>query len=57
MSTNVIDSHLGNKVNNNISLNKCSKHAKTTTVRPIFQKDDRTKIKSYLQVSLINNFF
>ena len=47
MSANVIDCHLANIINNDISSNKSSKHAKTATVRPIFQKDDRTNIKNY----------
>ena len=54
MSANVNDCHLGNIINNDISLNKYSKHAKTATVRPIFKKDDRTKIKNYRHVSLLN---
>ena len=56
MSANVIDCHLANIINNDISLNKYSKHAKTATVRPIFKKDGRTKIKNYLPVSLLNTF-
>ena len=32
MSANVIDFHLANITNNDISLNKYSKHAKTATV-------------------------
>ena len=52
----VIDCHLANLINNDISLNKYSKHAKTATVRPIFKKDDRTKIKNYRPVSLLNIF-
>ena len=47
MLANVIDCHLANIINNDISSNKSSKHAKTATVRPIFQKDDRTNIKNY----------
>ena len=39
-----------------ISLNKCSKLAKTATVRPIFKKDDRTKIKNYRPANLFNIF-
>ena len=39
-----------------MSKNKYSKHAKTATVRPIFKKDDRTKIKNYRPVSLLNMF-
>ena len=56
MSADVIDCHLANIINNDIFLNKYSKHAKTATVRPIFKKDDRTKIKSYRPVRLLNIF-
>ena len=56
MSANVIDCHLANIINNDISSNKYSKHAKTATVRPIFKKDVRTNIKSYRPVSLLNIF-
>ena len=52
MPANVLDSHLANIVNNDISLKKYYKHAKTATVRPIFKKDDRIKIKNYRPVSL-----
>ena len=56
MSVNVIDCHLANIINNDISLNKYSKPAETATVRPIFKKDDRTKIKNYRPVCLLNIF-
>ena len=46
MSANVIDGHLANIINNDISLNKYFKHAKTATVKPIFKKDDKTNIKT-----------
>ena len=46
MSANVTDSHLSNIITCDISKNKCSEHAKTATVRPVFNKDDRTKIKT-----------
>ena len=41
---NVLDSHFANIANNDISLNKYSKRAKTTTVRPIFKKMDKNKL-------------
>ena len=50
------DGHLPNIINNDISLTKYSKHAKTATVRPTFKKDDRTNIKSYHPASLLNIF-
>lgn len=59
MTTNVIDCHLANIIDNDISLNKCSKHTKTATVRPIFKQDDRANIKNYRPVSgvsLLNIF-
>ena len=56
MLANVIYCHLGNIVNNDISLNKYSKHAATATVGPIFKTDDRTKRKNYHAVSLLNIF-
>ena len=56
MSANVINCYLADIINNDISLNKYSKHAKTATVRPIFKKDDRTNIKNYRPVSLLNIF-
>ena len=43
-------------VNNDISSNKYSKHAKIATVRSIFKKDDRTNTKNYRPVSLLNIF-
>ena len=48
MSANVTDWHL--------SLKKYFKHAKVATVRPIFKKDDRTKIEKYRPVCLLNIF-
>ena len=50
MSANVIDCHFANIINSDISLNKYYKHAKPATVRPIFKKDDRAKIKNYCPV-------
>ena len=57
ISANVVDCHLANRINNDISLNKYFKHAKTATVRLIFKKDDRTKIKNYRPVYLLNIFW
>ena len=39
-----------------ISNNKFSENSKTATVRPIFKKGDRTEIKNYGPVSLLNLF-
>ena len=56
MSASVIDCHLANIINDDISNNNYSEHAKTATLRPIFKKDDRAKIKNYRPVSLLNIF-
>ena len=55
-NNNVIDCHLANIIDNDISSNKYSKHAKTAAGRPIFKKDDRTNIKNYRPVSVLNIF-
>ena len=52
MSANIIDCHLSKIIACDISKNKYCDHAKTATGRPIFKKDDRTKIKNYRPVSL-----
>ena len=55
LSANVIDNHLYNITNNDIFQNWFSENAKSPSVRPIFKKDDRTKIKTIDQkVSLIH---
>ena len=46
MPASVIDCHLSNIIACDKSNNKCSKHAKTATVTPIFKKDDITKLKT-----------
>ena len=56
MSANVIDSHLTNIIDKNIDQNNYSENAKTANVKPVFKKDDRTKIKNYRPVSLLNIF-
>ena len=44
ISANVIDSHLVNIINKDIDLNCYSENTKTA-VRPVFKKDQRTKVK------------
>ena len=56
MSANIIDCHLSNIIASDISDNQYSEHSKTATVSPIFKKDDRTKVKNYKPVSLLNIF-
>ena len=43
-------------MNEDISNNKFSENAKTVTVRSIFKKGDRTEIKNFRPVSLLNIF-
>ena len=47
MSANVIDSHLANIINNDITKNAFSEKAKVASVRPIFKKNEREKIGNY----------
>ena len=56
MSVNVIDSHLTNIINKDINLDCYSENVKIANVRPIFKKDERTKVKNYRPVSLLNIF-
>ena len=53
---NVIDVHLANIINKDIDLSCYSENAKISNVRPIFKKDERTKVKNYRPVSLLNTF-
>ena len=46
-AANIIDSHLANIINNDLSRNSFSNSAKVASVSPIFKKDDRTNIKLY----------
>ena len=56
LSANVIDSHLANVINKNKDLNCYSENAKIANVRPIFKKDERTKVKNYRPFSLVIYF-
>ena len=56
LSSNVIASHLATIINKDIDLNCYSQNAKIANVRPIFKKDERTKVKNYGPVSLLNLF-
>ena len=56
LSANVIDSHLANIINKDIDLNCYSENAKIADARPIFKKDERTEVKTYPLVSLLNIF-
>ena len=55
-AANVTDSHLSHIINKTLKENKFSENAKTALVRPIYKKDDKSKIKSYRPVSLLNGF-
>ena len=46
ISADIIDCHIANIINKDISNNKFSENGKTATVRPIFKKGDRTEMKS-----------
>ena len=48
--------HIANVINKDISNNNDNKYGKTATVRPIFEKIDRTEIKNYKPLNLLNIF-
>ena len=56
MSANVIDSHLANIINNDITKNVFSEKAKVASVRPIFKKNECEKIENYRPVTILNCF-
>ena len=56
MSANVTDSHLANIINKDLDLNCYSENAKSANVRSIVKKDEKTKVKNYRPVSLLNTF-
>ena len=45
LAANIIDSHLTNTINNDLSRNFFSNSAKVASVRPIFKTNDRTNFK------------
>ena len=47
MSANIIDSHLANIINNDITKNVFPEKAKVASIRPIFKKNEREKIENY----------
>ena len=57
LATSVIDSHLTNIINNDLSNNAFSDSARLASVRPIYKKDDRNEIKNYRSASILNSFF
>ena len=56
LAASVIDFHLTNIINNDLSNNAFSDSAKLTSVRPIYKKDDRNEIKNHRPVSILNCF-
>ena len=56
MSAYIIDKHLTNIINNDLLRNSFSDSAKIASVRPIFKKGERTEIRNYRPVSILNCF-
>ena len=57
MSANIIHSHLTNIINGDLKRNAFSDPTKVASIRPIFkEKGERTEIKSYRPVSILNCF-
>ena len=56
LAASVIDSHLTNINNNDLSDNAFSDSAKLASVRPIYKKDGRNETKNYRPVSILISF-
>ena len=56
LSSNIIDSHLCNIINQDIENANFSDGAKVASVRPIFKKKERIEIENYRPVSVLNVF-
>ena len=56
MSADVVDSHLANIINDNITKNAFSEKVKVAPARPIFKKNEREKIENYRPVNILNCF-
>ena len=54
LAASVIDSHLTNIINNDLSNNTFSDSEKLASVRPIYEKYERNEIKNYRPVSILN---
>ena len=52
LSANIIDSHLMNIINNDLSNDSFSNEAKVSTVQPIYKKKNCDKIENYRPVSI-----
>ena len=55
-ATKIADSHLTNVLNEDRELNSFSEFAKVVSVRPLYKKGERCKIKNYRPVSILNVF-
>ena len=56
LSANIIDSHLMNIINNDLSNDSFSNEAKVATVRPIYKTKSHNKIENYRPVSILSCF-
>ena len=56
LSANIIDSHLMNIINNDLSNNSFSNEEKVATVQPIYEKKSCDKIENYRPASILSCF-
>ena len=56
LSANIVDSHLMNIINNDLSNNSFSNEAKVATVQSIYKNKSRDKIENYRPVSILSCF-
>ena len=55
-AANIIDVHITNILNNDISKAHFPEEAKIANVRPIYKKDKRDELRNYRPVSILNTF-
>ena len=56
LAPNIVDCHIRNILNQNISFSTFSEQAIIANVRPIYKKDKREEIKNYRPVSVLSSF-
>ena len=56
VASKIIDSHLTNAINEDLDIDNYSDSGKIASVKPLYKKDERSKIKNYRPVSILNAF-
>ena len=56
IASKIVDSHLTNLIHQEIELNSFSEFAKVASIRPLYKKEGKCKIKNYWPLSILNYF-